>query len=175
MIKKVFVAGNSHGKIPAIALEKAEEFGACVAKEKLILVTGGTLGVPERAVLGAKKEGGLSVAISPAKDIKEHVEKYNQSTESDIYIFTGVGDMGRNIFNTRTADAVVIIGGGMGTLNEFTMAYAEGKLIGVLVGTGGITTQIKKLITVTKKKPKNSVIYSRDPKDLLDKLIKEMK
>jgi len=170
MNKTIFVAGNSHGEIPEIALEKAFELGKCIAKGGYTLITGGTLGTPEKAVLGCIENKGLSVAISPAVNLQEHIEKYHQSDKSDVYIYTGGGDMGRNIFNIRSADAVIVVGGGMGTLCEFTMAFAEGKRIGILTGTGGITSQIKKIISATKKKPKNMIVFSSNPKTLLKKL-----
>lgn len=170
MNKTIFVAGNSHGKISKITLEKGFKFGECAAKKGYTVITGGTLGTPEMVVAGCKKNNGLTVAISPGKNFQEHIEKYNQSDKSDIYVYTGCGDMGRNIFNIRSADVVVIIGGGMGTLCEFTMAFAEGKRIGILTGTRGITTQLKKIIAATKQPPKNLIVFSKDPNDLLEKL-----
>jgi predicted Rossmann-fold nucleotide-binding protein len=51
--------------------------------------------------------------------------------------------MGREVVNIRSSDVVIIIGGRSGTLGEFSIAYDEGKLIGILIGTGGITSEIK--------------------------------
>src|SRR3990172_3148466 len=172
MKKVIFVAGNSHGEIRKSAIRMARVVGRLIAKNGNILLTGGTLGVPEEAVMGAKEKNGETVAISPGVSMKEHLEKYKQSARSYKYIFTGLGDMGRNIYNIRSCDAVVIIGGGMGTLTEFCMAYAEGKPIGVLLGTGGITSIIKELINLTKKKPKAPVFYSDKPGDLINKISK---
>jgi hypothetical protein len=50
-------------------------------------------------------------------------------------------------------DIVVIIGGRSGTLGEFSIAYDEGKLIGVLSGTGGITSEIDNIVSIIRKKP----------------------
>ena len=42
--------------------------------------------------------------------------------------------MGREITNIRSCDIVVIVGGRIGTLGEFAIAYDEGRLIGILTG-----------------------------------------
>ena len=60
--------------------------------------------------------------------------------------------MGREVVNIRTSDMVVIVGGHSGTLGEFSIAYDEGKLIGVLLGSGGITTEIKQIVKAINKK-----------------------
>src|SRR5207244_9938763 len=52
----------------------------------------------------------------------------------DVLIYTGSGLMGREITNIRSCDIVVIVGGRIGTLGEFAIAYDEGRLIGVLTG-----------------------------------------
>jgi len=61
----------------------------------------------------------------------------------DVLIFTGLGVMGRELVNVRTSDIVVVIGGRSGTLGEFAIAYEDGKLIGVLTGTGGIADALR--------------------------------
>lgn len=58
----------------------------------------------------------------------------------------------------------------MGTLNEFTIAYEDGKPIGVLEGSGGTADLIRELL----KKPHREgaeVVYDKDPKKLISKLI----
>src|SRR3989338_7968510 len=97
--KQIFVGGKSHGKIPEEVIVKAKRIGALIASRGMLLVTGGTLGIPEAAVLGAKSVGGLTLAISPGKNFDEHVNLYTQSVLSDFYVYTGSGDMARNIFN----------------------------------------------------------------------------
>lgn len=172
--KVIGVMGSSHGEIPEETLTLAHSVGEAIAKNDAILLTGGTLGIPEKAVIGAKETGGITLAISPAVNIDEHINKYNQSDKSDIYIFTGLGDFGRNILNTRTADALIYIRGGMGTLSELAMAYAEGKLIGVLSNSGGIAEHAKSIIEITGKEPKNEVIYETNPEGLVQKLLEKL-
>ena len=60
--------------------------------------------------------------------------------------------MGREVVNIRSSDIVIIMGGHSGTLGEFSIAYDEGNLIGVLLGTGGIASEIKNIVKIINKK-----------------------
>ena len=72
---------------------------------------------------------------------------------------------------TRTCDAVVIISGRIGTLNEFSNAFAEERPIGVLQGSGGIADLLPKIEEVVKGEMPTPVIYEREPKKLVEKLL----
>ena len=76
----------------------------------------------------------------------------------------------------RSCDAVVLIAGASGTLNEFTIAYDESKLIGVLTKTGGVADHIKNLVenVLRKKKSSGTVIYNEDPKELVRELVERI-
>ena len=116
--------------------------------------------------------GGLVVGISPALSEWEHVNKYHSPLEChDVIIYTGSGLMGREVVNIRSSDIVIIIGGHSGTLGEFSIAYDEGKLIGVLVGSGGITTEIKHLVKKIKKKTGARILYVENPRSLVKRLV----
>jgi hypothetical protein len=78
--------------------------------------------------------------------------------------------MGREIENIRTCDVVIFAGGRSGTLGEFAIAYDEGKVIGVLEGTGGITEHLDEIIKMVEKNTGARVCYDADPERLLDKL-----
>ena len=67
---------------------------------------------------------------------------------------------------------VIILGGRSGTLGEFAIAYDEGKLIGVLQGSGGITTQIPDIVASFQKDSGARVVYSEDPVELIEKMAK---
>ena len=41
---------------------------------------------------------------------------------------------------------MVIVGGRTGTLGELAIAYDEGRLIGVLTGTGGISGMVEDIV-----------------------------
>jgi hypothetical protein len=79
--------------------------------------------------------------------------------------------MGRELINIRSSDIIVVAGGRSGTLGEFAIAYEEGKLIGVLTGTGGITPALPELETTLGKKTGAEVIYDDDPERLVQRLL----
>ena len=93
----------------------AEEVGRLIADRGGIVVTGGLSGVMEATSRGAKRAGGLVIGILPGFDKREANEFV------DIAITTGMGWM-RNTLTVRAADAVIMISGGIGTLNELTVA-----------------------------------------------------
>jgi predicted Rossmann-fold nucleotide-binding protein len=109
------------------------------------------------------------VGISPGLNLEEHITKYHSPTRGyDAIVYTGSGLMGREVENIRSCDAVIFCGGRSGTLGEFAIAYDEGKVIGILRGTGGITDHIETIVQMTGKKTKSVLIPHYDPEALLD-------
>jgi uncharacterized protein (TIGR00725 family) len=90
---------------------------------------------------------------------------------ADVIIYTGFGYKGRNVINVRSADIVLIIGGATGTLNEFTIAYDEGKIIGVLEGSGGVADHLNEIIEFCKKPSTGAVFLDRDPVKLVTRCV----
>jgi uncharacterized protein (TIGR00725 family) len=86
---------------------------------------------------GAKSAGGVVIGILPGFDKREANEFV------DIAITTGMGWM-RNTLTVRAADAVIMISGGIGTLNELTVAY-EIKPTVILEGTGGWSSRMREV------------------------------
>lgn len=172
MALKVGVMGGAGKDIPRRYLEKAQALGRALALRGCVLVTGACPGLPLAAAGGAKREGGLVIGISPGLSLEEHLFKYDSPTEwHDILIFTGSGLMGREVVNIRSSDIVVIIGGSSGTLGELAIAYDEGKLIGVLTNTGGISDMVKNILGACAKKTGAVVLYESDPELLADRLL----
>jgi uncharacterized protein (TIGR00725 family) len=166
------VMGTSGGELSDEVRERAYQLGRAIADQNAILITGACPGLPYQAVRGAKAAGGLVVGISPGLSLDEHRGKYESPVEGfDVLIYTGSGLMGREITNIRSCDIVIIAGGRTGTLGEFAIAYDEGRLIGVLTVTGGITTLIPEMINVSQKQTRAHVIYDDDPLKLVTRLI----
>jgi uncharacterized protein (TIGR00725 family) len=93
----------------------AESVGELLAQRGATIVCGGLGGVMEAVCRGAKSKGGLTVGILPGK---------NSSTANpwvDIPVVTSIGEA-RNVAVVKSAQAVIAIGGGYGTLSE--IAYA---------------------------------------------------
>lgn len=168
---KICVSGAADtGHCAPDALEKTEELGKEIARRGIVLMTGATTGAPYWAAKGAKNEGGMVIGLSPAVSEVAHIKSYKLPTEyHDLIIYTGFEYSGRNLLLTRSADAVVITCGRMGTLNEFTIAFEDNKPIGVLTGTGGTADYIKDLVKKARRGP-GKIVYSDNPKELLDKL-----
>ena len=166
------VMGSSGGDLSAEVREKALRLGETIAEHDAILITGGCPGLPYEAVRGAKAKGGLVIGISPGLSVEEHQEKYNSPVDGfDLLIYTGSGLMGREITNIRSCDIVVIAGGRTGTLGELAIAYDEGRLVGILTGTGGITEIVEEIIRVSGKDTGACLLYDDDPKKLVERLV----
>ncbi|MGI0041463.1 MAG: TIGR00725 family protein [Nitrosopumilaceae archaeon] len=129
--RQILVVGNNeNGSTPE--LEKvAYETGLEIAKSGSVLITGGLGGVMRAACHGAKDADGLTVGIIPQND-PSFANEY-----CDIVIPSGIG-LARDFLNALSADGVIIIGGGSGTLSETCAAYMHKKPIVAIKNTGGI-------------------------------------
>jgi len=110
----------------------AEAVGLALARAGAVLVCGGRGGVMEAACRGAKSADGLTIGILPGPD------RSDANPYVDIAIATGLGEA-RNAIITRTAQAVIAIGGSYGTLSEIAFALRFGT---PLVGLG--TWEVKR-------------------------------
>jgi hypothetical protein len=136
------------------------------------LITGGCPGLPQEAVLGARDRGGLVIGVSPALSEAEHLARYDAPIEGyDLMIYTGSGLMGREVINIRSSDIVLIVGGQSGTLGEFSIAYDEGRLIGVLSGTGGVADLVSEIVGSLHKDTGAVVLHDDDPDRLVARCI----
>ncbi len=168
----VGVMGSADTEHTDAIRERVFAMGQAIAKRGLVLVTGACPGLPYDCAMGAKKAGGLSVGTSPALSLDEHVHKYHSPPDAfDVLIYTGSGLMGREVTNIRSSDMVIIVGGRSGTLGEFAIAYDEGKLIGVLKGSGGITDLIPDLVASFGKNTGAYIVYATDPNSLVAQLL----
>ena len=146
----------------------AELLGKVLAQRGCILVTGATTGLPDMVAKAFRRGGGFALGISPAQDRKEHLERYGLPDDgADVIVYTGFGYKGRNVINVRSADLVIIFGGATGTLNEFTIAYDEGKIIGILEESGGVADHIREIIEFCKKPTRGLVVFNKDPEKLV--------
>ena len=153
------------------AAKKAEALGREIVKNNCVLVTGATTGIPLYAAKGAKKAGGISIGLSPAYSERDHLRRYKLPVDyQDLIIYTGFEYAGRNLLLTRASDAVIIVCGRIGTLNEFTIAFEDDKPIGILTGTGVMADMIRGIVEQAHR-GKGKVIYDPDPVKLVKKLL----
>ncbi len=172
MYLTVGVMGSASDDEPASVRLLARALGEAIAARGYALITGACPGLPHECAQGAKRHGGLSIGISPALSLDEHVHKYQSPADVfDVLVYTGSGLMGREVTNIRSSDMVVIVGGRSGTLGEFAIAYDEGKLIGVLEGSGGITEVLPDLLDSLQKGTGAKVLFDGDPERLMTRLV----
>ncbi len=156
----------------------AYDLGKAIAKSGKTLLTGATVGLPWFAAQGAvsvKDREGVSIGFSPASSFREHVTVYRLPTvEFDYINFTGMAYVGRNIHLVRSSDAVITVGGRMGSLHEFSTALESQKIIGVLLGSGGLADYIPTLLQNIEAPGVKNVIYDTDPARLVEKVVKAL-
>lgn len=169
------------------ALLKAEALGKELSKNNVILITGVADGIPYKVAYTAFKSGTEIWGFAPTynlKELKKTIVQQNLNIYKKLFYIPkeypfihnlNVCRKYRNVTSTATCDAGVIISGRWGTMNEFTNLFDMGKVIGVLTGTDGIADEIKYLMTKISKKTKAKVIISDSPKELVDKVIYELK
>jgi len=169
MKTKVGVMGSAEEAATIDLREKAMLVGRAIATRNVILLTGATTGLVHTVGKAAHDNGALHIGISPAGDEREHVERYQLPVDAcDAIIYTGFGLKGRNVVLVRSCDVVLIIAGSIGSLNEFTIAYDEGKVIGCLVGTGGVADEAEQIFGKFPKQTRARMFYRDDPDELLE-------
>lgn len=174
---KICLSGGAEGENAEKAYFLAQKVGKEIAKRGHILITGATSGVPYEAARAAKKAGGSNIGFSPAGTEVEHKKKFRLPMSPKIFdhiIYTEAGYAGRNLLMVRSSDATIIIDGRMGTLNEFTVAFEEDEIVGILEGSGGIADLIRQILAAAKK-GKRKVIFDSDPVELVGKVVARIK
>jgi uncharacterized protein (TIGR00725 family) len=170
--RRICVSGAAEtGHCGIDAFETAKELGREIIRQNGMLVTGATTGFPFWSAMGAKEERGMSIGLSPAASEKEHVNVYRLPLEyMDLVIYTGFGFSGRNLLLTRSSDAVIVGCGRIGTINEFTVAYEDGKPIGVLERDWPTDEVIKNMMQASHR-TNEKVVFDSDPKRLVEKVL----
>lgn len=169
---KICVSGAAEtGHCGVDALEKAKELGREIARQGAVLVTGATTGFPLWAAMGAKEVGGISIGMSPASSEKEHIEVYKLPLDyMDLIIYTGFGYPGRDLLLTRSSDAVICGCGRVGTIHEFTVAFEDGKPIGIFEGPWEMGAQLQDILAKGNR-PNSKIAIGSEPKKLIEEVI----
>jgi uncharacterized protein (TIGR00725 family) len=171
----ICVSGAAAGSCLVTAKDGAIQVGRTIAQLKQVIVTGATTGVPYYAAQGAKSEGGISMGFSPAISHREHVNKYHLPDDAfDLIVYTGFDYSGRNLLMVRSVEAVIFVCGRIGTLNEFTTAFEDDKVIGVLTGSGGVTDEIAHIVRIAQR-GNGGIIYDSNPQQLVNRVVTAIK
>jgi uncharacterized protein (TIGR00725 family) len=175
MKTKIGVMGSAETVADTTLREKAIALGRAIAHRDVILLTGATTGLVYETGKAAIEAGALHIGISPAGDEREHVERFKLPVDAcSALIYTGFGLKGRNVVLVRSCDVVLFIAGSIGSLNEFTIAFDEGKVIGCLTSTGGVADEVAQLVKIFQKPTKARVLYEADPERLADQCLSEV-
>lgn len=182
---KIGVFGSAEGDIQKI-FNKAHALGKELGRNKAIIITGASTGLPYKVAKTAKENGAEIWGYSQARNLEDQ-EKLAPNCDSSIYKkliyipkdFPFASDIQvckkyRNVISTANCDAGIIIAGRWGTLNEFTNLYDMGKVIGVLTDTGGVADELPSLNRKISKKSKAKVLFESSPKKLIQNVIKEL-
>jgi len=92
----------------------AREAGRLLGTRDVVILCGGLGGIMEATSRGVHESGGLTVGIVPG-------DRSDANKWLDVVISPGMG-LSRNYVLIRSADAVLAIEGGVGTLSELSFA-----------------------------------------------------
>ncbi|RWZ79025.1 MAG: hypothetical protein EOT04_02390 [Candidatus Chaera renei] len=169
---QICVSGSAAGQAVEDSHALAYQLGKTIAERGHTLITGATIGLPRYAAKGAIENGGLSVGFSPAATLREHVNSYRLPTREFSYInFTGMEYVGRDVHLVRSCDAIITVGGRMGSLHEFSTAIESRKICAVLLGSGGLADFLPLMLKHVATPHGDQVIYDTDPARLVDWVI----
>jgi len=132
----------------------AETVGELLAQRGATVICGGLGGVMEAVCRGAKSKGGVTVGVLPGEDARM------ANSWVDIPVVTGTGEA-RNVAVVKSAQAVIAIGGGYGTLSE--IAYALKSNIAV-VGLNTWSLSLNGQVL-------NAIIRVSNPTEAVDKAV----
>jgi uncharacterized protein (TIGR00725 family) len=170
---KIGVMGSSSAAAAAQNGDLGRALGEAIAAQEVILLTGATTGLINLVGKTAREAGVFHIGISPGENQREHAETFALPIDAcDAMVYTGFGLKGRNVVLVRSCDVVLFIAGSIGSLNEFTIAHDEGKIIGCLTGTGGVADEIERIAATFKKPTRSRILQESDPVRLVDRCLK---
>jgi uncharacterized protein (TIGR00725 family) len=131
------------GSATADATERtlARGVGRAIGAAGCHLICGGRGGVMEAACLGhhegraGRDAQGVTIGVLPGSDRRD------ANPHVDVAIPTGLG-LARNAVVVTGAQAVVVVGGGAGTLSELALAWQLGRPLAALPASGGWSARL---------------------------------
>ncbi len=171
---QICVSGAAKGKSVEEGKDLASAIGVALAKAGHSLMTGATVGLPNYSAEAYKAAGGsMSLGISPGTSRIEHVLKYRLPIAAyDTILFSGLHYVGRDTLLINSSDAVISIGGRLGTLHEFTIAMETDTPIAFMQGAGGISTEIMDILHAAGESRSKNVIFGDNADELVMQLTK---
>jgi uncharacterized protein (TIGR00725 family) len=176
-VMKLTIGVMGSSSIPGADTERlAFRTGEAIGRAGAVLITGATTGLPLAAARGAKNAGGEVIGFSPAGSSAEHLRLGYPEEFHDLIVYTGLSSHGRNLLNVRASQGLIFVGGSMGALNEFTIAYDEQKVIGIVQGSGGFCNHLEEWMQHLAKPGNRSVmIHCGNPEELVERVLQEIR
>ncbi|MGI0020547.1 MAG: TIGR00725 family protein [Nitrososphaera sp.] len=163
---QIAVIGYNGDRCTEAARSLAYETGKEIAKAGAVLVCGGLEGVMEAACRGAKENGGMAVGIIPQGEFS-FANKY-----CDIVICTGLG-FARDFVVASSADGMIAVAGGVGTLIELSVGYMMKKPMAAIAGSGGTADQYGgEYLDERKRVP---IMVARDPAEAVALVLEKVR
>ena len=158
---QIAIAGSGDSELIPEAEEKARAFARALPPDVLLL-TGGKGGIMEAVSEEFRKRGGTVVGVLPGDE--------EGNPYSSVRIKTGFNPVGRSVVLVSSADVLVVLGGGSGTMVEALMAYNLGIPVVVITGTGYRSDGLKALAKdgFFDHKKRVRVIFTEDPEKAVE-------
>ena len=168
---KIAIFGSAIKVSDKKVIQSCKSIAETLVENDIITFTGVGIGIPHLIVEYVHEMGGKCIGYSPSTDKHLHNKI---SDNADLSPFDTVhfikGFTKRSLQMIEDADAVIVLGGRMGTLSEFSIAYEENKVIGVITSIEGIGKHLKNIIHITKKHRKVPVLFDDDAKNLIRRI-----
>lgn len=142
------------------AYEIAEFLGEKIAQKDAILITGGKGGIMESACKGAKKSNGITVGIVSGN------ERGTSNQFVDVDVVSGMLNCAEESLIISMSDALIILGGGSGTLQEIALAYRNDKPMVVVDGLDGWGKKLAE--TYLDYREKYKIRLAKTPQEAID-------
>ena len=143
-MKVTVYGGTNNATYSQMEIDECEKLGSWLGTNKIEILTGACKGMPYFTGRAAAVAGGKVTGFTPAKDKKEHVEKYDfplDGVTNLVFNKTRYYTMAENFLRrswdmTPFSDIVIALGGSWGTYSELIFSFFAKKII-ILVGTFG--------------------------------------
>jgi uncharacterized protein (TIGR00725 family) len=163
---QIAVIGYNKDRCTEAASKAAYEVGSEIAKAGAVLVCGGLGGVMEQACRGAKENNGTTVGVIPQDDFS-YANRY-----CDIVICSTIG-FARDFIVAASADGIIAVGGGVGTLIELSAGYMMKKPMIAIKESGGTAAEYGGKFLDERKRVE--IMVSEDSKQAVEIILDKLK
>lgn len=172
---KIGIFSSSSREISNENKRLAIEIGKYLSEREIIVVSGGSSGIPGIVIESAYHSGAHTELYSPDKDEKTHNLRKDNHALNYYKIKRFIpGFTSRSLEMIRNIDGAIILNGRIGTLSEFTIALEEGLDIAVIKGTGGIADEIENIVKIANKEFSNRIFFGYDFRKAINDLLNHL-